>query len=184
MIGALAGVLGMTIILLCFVPKSRDRFSVSFSASGFAVLAVSGATYWLDAYRGPEVWPTGSLLWSVLAGLMLTLKFSFKNGPRDQRRVRLFLIAYLMWILLTIGSVLMMAFVRHGITATYDEVVMYGILTLGLAQLGFAGIFEKLLFGSALGRFVWVSAVVIGSLAFIFSVAISVLLIFTGFATT
>ncbi len=172
---ALFCVVGASMFLVAFATKRRDWVQVFLSATGYLALAVGGGIFGTYASWGPDVWPAGPMLWVALAVLVLSLKALWSRMPPTEGG-RLLPISFLAWTMLTIGATTMMLVVRHGVTATYDEVVMYGILTLGLAQLGFAGIFEKNLIGSGVGRAAWTIALIVGSITFIFTLIVAFIL--------
>lgn len=120
--------------------------------------------------------PYGPILWIAIAALLLSLKVIETKRPTVTETGLLLPIALLAWTMVTVGSALMMLFVRHGVTATYDSVVLLGILTLGLAQLGFAGILEHRLNDSPIGRATWTVALVIGTVVLLFSFIVDFIL--------
>jgi|GEM_PF-1716994 len=152
-------------LLVALAPKHRQWISVSLSASGLIALGTATAVTRLD--YGLGIWPWGPILWFSLAGLVFILKIGSRKELASKDFDRKSSIAFLALTLIPVACLLMLLFIRHGVPEYFDDAVLFGALTIGLTQLGFAGILEKNLVGSALGRSGWTLATVIGSAAFL-----------------
>jgi hypothetical protein len=174
----LSGILITTVLLyLTLVSRIRDWACVSMSVAGLLALLVSAAVDGPDdsafAWRYP-IWPTGPILWAIIASLVIALKLLGRRQHEEQSRGAFLSYGFFAWTMVTVAASMMLFFVRHGVTATHDDIVVLGILTLGLTQLGFAGVIGGELADSMLGRIARTIAIVIGCVTFLFSWIISI----------
>lgn len=174
----LSGILITTVLLyLTLVSRIRDWACVSMSVAGLLVLAVSAAADGLDDSAltwGYPIWPTGPILWAIVASLVVVLKLLGGRQHKEQSHGAFLSYGFFAWTMVTVATSMMLFSVRHGVTATHDEIVVLGILTLGLTQLGFAGVIGEGLVDSMLGRIARTIAIVIGCVTFLFSWIISI----------
>jgi hypothetical protein len=159
------------------VPRRRDWISVALGAFGLVVMAIAVAIYtsdpgWATGLLG--IWPMG-YVWISLAALVLGVKILDRRTERTESYGIAFSLVFLAWTMTTITAFLLIT-VGHGVTEEYDDKLVLAIYTLGPTQLGFAGILEKGLVGSAMGRRAWAFAVLVGCIVLFNSLIFSVFL--------
>ncbi len=154
----------LCLALVNLIPRRRGWISAAMSASTLLALAVSSVAYELSGWWTEESnwWPF-AVTSAALGLLVILMKSRVPTGAISLGKF--FPGAFFGWVVITAALALLLVTTR--IFWNNETTATLGLVTLGLCQLGFAGVFVDGLVESQIGKLAWQSAIVLGCIMFL-----------------
>jgi hypothetical protein len=160
--------------------RSReDVLLVAFSIGCLILFSVSFLSFisWEWATFADVPWYAGPPEWIAISAIILLLFLQDRLGGSYQDFGFAFSAVFLAWVVSNIILGIFGAYVwfsNVSVPERFPEAIVFGTVTLGLAQLGMAGVLRAHLCSRASGLLAWSLAVGYGAIVVVASIALSV----------